>query len=81
MHEPLWDFEIQTDYIVSAKLPEFEIINKKRNCRIVDFTVTADHRLKLKEIEKDKYQDRIRELKRKVEHESDGYTNYNWHFW
>ena len=33
-------------------------------CRIVDFAVSADHRVKLKESEKeDKYQDLARELK------------------
>ena len=37
---------------------------KQSTCRIVDFTVTADHRVKLKESEKkDKYLDLARELK------------------
>ena len=36
---------------------------RKRICRIVDFAVPADHRVKLKESEKkDKYQDLAREL-------------------
>ena len=35
------------------------------NCRIVDFAVPADHRVKLKESEKrDKYLDLARELKK-----------------
>ncbi len=39
--------------------------NKKRNCKIVDFAVPADHRIKLKEREKkDKYLDHARELKK-----------------
>ena len=38
---------------------------KKRNCKIVDFAVPADHRIKLKESEKnDKYLDFARELKK-----------------
>ena len=38
---------------------------KKRTCKIVDFTVPADHRIKLKECEKnDKYLDLDRELKK-----------------
>ena len=38
---------------------------KKRICKIVDFTVRANHRLKLKESEKkDKYLDLARELKK-----------------
>ena len=37
---------------------------KKRICKIVDFTVPADRRIKLKECEKkDKYFDLARELK------------------
>ena len=51
----------------------------KITCRIVDFAVLADHRVKLKEIEKkDKYMDLARELKKVMELESDGDTNYNW---
>ena len=38
---------------------------KKRICKIVDFAVSADHRIKLKECEKkDKYLDLARELKK-----------------
>ena len=56
------------------------IINKKkRTCRIVDFAVPADYRIKLKENEKkDKYQDLA---KKTVEHEGDYYTNCDWCFW
>ena len=43
---------------------------------MVDFVVLADHWVKLKEREKkDKYLDLSRELKKTVEHESDGDTN------
>ena len=38
---------------------------KKRICKIVNFAVPADHRIKLKEFEKkDKYLDLARELKK-----------------
>ena len=38
---------------------------KKKICKIVDFAVPADHRIKLKECEKrDKYLDLVRELKK-----------------
>ena len=63
----LWDFDIQTDQLISARRPDFIIINKKKNriCKIVDFAVLADHRIKLKESKKkDKYQDLARELKK-----------------
>ena len=49
-------------------IPDLIIINnnnKKRICKIVDFAVPADHRIKLKEREKrDKYLDLARELKK-----------------
>ena len=41
---------------------------------MVDFAVPVDHRVKLKESEKDI----ARELKKTVEHESDSDTNFNW---
>ena len=46
--------------------PDLIIINKKKRiCKIVDFAVLADHRIKLKECEKkDKYLDLARELKK-----------------
>ena len=67
MHKLLWDFDIQTDHLFSARQPDLIIINnnKKENFQIVDFTVLADHRIKLKENEKiDKYLDLARELKK-----------------
>ena len=54
---------------------------EKRTCRIVNFAVLPDHRVKLKEsTKKDKYLDLARELKKKkiVEHETDDYTDCNW---
>ena len=58
------NFQIQTDHLTSAKRPDLIIFNKKGiNSRIVDFTVPADHKIKLKESEeKDKYLDFAREL-------------------
>ena len=66
-HKLLWDFEIQTDHLISARRPDLIIINIKKNrtCKIVDFAVPTDHRIKLKESEKkDKYLDLARELKK-----------------
>ena len=63
-----WDFNIQMDHLIPARRPDLIIINnkkKKRTCKIVDFAVLADHRIKLKECEKkDKYHDFARELKK-----------------
>ena len=52
--------------IISARRPDLIIINKeKRICKIVDFAVPADYRIKLKECEKkDKYLDLAKELKK-----------------
>ena len=57
---------IQTDHLISARRLDLIIINKKTKiCKIVDFVVPADHRIKLKECEKrDKYLDLARELKK-----------------
>ena len=54
------------DHLISVRRPDLIIINKKkRTCKIVDFAVPADHRIKLKECEKkDKYLDLARELKK-----------------
>ena len=63
----LWDFDIQTDHLISARRPDLMIINnkKKRTCKIVDLAVPADPRIKLKECEKkDKYHNLARELKK-----------------
>ena len=40
-HKLLWDFDIHTDHLISARRPHLIIINnkKKRNCKIVP----ADH--------------------------------------
>ena len=58
-HKLLWDFDIQTDHLISARRPDLIIINKKKKkekekkiCKIVDIAVPADHRIKLKECEK-----------------------------
>ena len=65
-HKLFWDFDIQTDPLISDRQPDLIVINKKkRTCRIVDFAVSADQRVKLKESEKkDKYLDVTRESKK-----------------
>ena len=65
-HKLLWDFDIHTDHLILARRLDFIIINKKMIiCKIANFAVTADPRIKLKEYEKkDKYLDLARELKK-----------------
>ena len=66
MHKLLCDFNIKTDPLILARRPDLIIINRKNKiCKIVDFAVTADHKIILKESEKkDKYLDLARELKK-----------------
>ena len=64
-------FERQTDHLISVRRPDLRRVNnnnkKERTCWIVDFSVPADHRVKLKESENnDKYLDRASELKKKL---------------
>ena len=65
-HKILWGLEIQTDHLILARRPDLETINtKKRICRIVNFVITADQRMKIKENKRiDKYLDLTRELKK-----------------
>ena len=71
-HKLLWDFDVQTDHVISARRPDLIIKKKKekknkreRICKIVDFAVPADHRINLKECEKkNKYLDLARQLKK-----------------
>ena len=71
-HKLLWDFDVQTDHLISARRPDLIIINnnkkkkkEKRICKILNFAVPVDHRIKLKDREKkDKYLDFARELKK-----------------
>ena len=73
-HKLLWDFNIQTDHLISARRPDLIIINKKKKkkkkkkkriCKIVDFAVPVDNRINLKKCKKkEKYLDLARELKK-----------------
>ena len=70
----LWDFEIQADHLISARQPDQVIESikqkkkrrkEKRTCRLVDFAVPGDQRVKMKESKKrDKSLDFARELKK-----------------
>ena len=62
----LWNLDIQTDHLISAPRIDLITINKKKRiCKIVDFAVPVDHRIKLKECEKkDEYLDLATELKK-----------------
>ena len=77
-HKLLWDFDIHSDHLLSARSPDqMIIIIKKITCKIVDFAVLADLRIKLKECEKkDKYHDLVKELKKTtMERAGDNYNS------
>ena len=68
-HKLQWDFDIHTDHLILARRADLMIINKKKKkkriCKIVNFAIPADHRIKLKECEKkDMHLDLARELKK-----------------
>ena len=85
MQKILWDFEIKTDHLISARRLDLVLNNmKKRIWYRVDFAVSVYYRIKIKDSEKiDKILDLARELKKKkaVEHERDGDANWNWCTW
>ena len=46
----LSDIKIQTDQLIPARLPDLILLSKKkRNCYLMGFAVSADHREKIKE--------------------------------
>ena len=84
-HKLLWGFEVQMDNLISAGGPDLLTVNKKkkkkkRTCRIVNFAVSADPRVKLKESEnKISAETLLENLKEnKLDNESDGDYNCNW---
>ena len=79
-HKILWDFEIQTDHSILAKLATpSDNLKEKRNCNLMNFGVSLDHRVKKKETEKiNKYLDLAREPKKAVLHEGDSDANNSW---
>ena len=75
-HKILWDFEIQTDHLITARRPDLVLINKKkRTCHFVDFAVPADHRVRLKERQ---ILGPGQRTEKTVEHEGESRTNSNW---
>ena len=54
---------------------------KKRICKIDDFTVPTDHRIKLKKCVKNKQPYLAWELKKTMEREGENYTYCDWCFW
>ena len=54
---------MQMDHPIPAKIAGLMLI-KKKNCKLVDFAIPVDHKMKIKENGKtDKYLDLVKELK------------------
>ena len=49
MHEALWDFEIQTDHLISARRPNLVIVDKKKENLPNSRPWQTDHRVKKSE--------------------------------
>ena len=62
----LWDFSIQTDHVIEARIPDMVVVDKKgRSCKITNFAVPGDSRIEEKEKDKiEKYQDLRKELQK-----------------
>ena len=85
-HKLLRDFEILTDHLISARLADIVLVNKKkkkkkrkkkRTCQIVDFVISADHRIQQKKAKREMNTLTLLEnLKKTMEHEYDGDTNF-----
>ena len=68
MHEILCKFEIQTEHLIPSRRPDL-VLNKKNKKahHLMDFTVPAGHKVKIKDNGKiDKYLDFAREQRKKI---------------
>ena len=49
----MWDFSIQTDWVIETCRPDLVVVDKKvRSCKIIDFAVPGDSRIAEKEKDK-----------------------------
>ena len=81
MHKIPFDFEIQTDHLISARQPDLVIVSKKKKKKKKKLPNSELWRPSRpqnnKESEKrDKYLDLARELQKSMVHEGDGYANW-----
>ena len=48
----MWNFDIQTDHVIEARIPDLVVVDKKkRSCKIIDFAVPGDSRIEEKELQ------------------------------
>ena len=72
-HKVLWDFEIQTDRLISARRPDLVIANEKKNDNILNSGLCRPGRLE-SEIKRKREEINI---KRTIENKGDDDTNCN----
>ena len=86
----VWDSKIQKYHLIATRRPDLVIVTppppkkkwKKRKCRMMEFAVVTDHKVRVKENEKrDKYLVVARELEKTMGDEGDSETNCNWCTW
>ena len=51
-HKILWDFEIQTDNPITARKSDLVFITKNQTCPLINFSISVDYKVKMKESEK-----------------------------
>ena len=81
MHKLLWDYDIQTDHLISARQPGQVIVNKKRDLPKRTFCCPGSPLNKIKKW-KPWYKSRLcLRTKKANEFEGDGNTSCNWCTW
>ena len=50
----LWDFETQTDHLISARQSDFVTVNDQKKKKEIKICQIVDHRVKLKKKRKDR---------------------------
>ena len=78
-HNLLWDFDIQTHHLITARRPDLIIINNN-SLRHCGFCCPGWSQSKIERKWKEEQIPRPW-IEETVEHESNGYTNYNWFSW
>ena len=81
-HKIIWDFEIQTDYLILTRRPDQEIIYKMKKEDVPNSELWRSGGSRSENYSKrnegHKYLDLVREQKIAMEYESDGDTNRYW---
>ena len=82
-HKILWNFEIQTDHLISVRKSGLIFTKKKKKKEFVILLILRFQRpqIESKRKWKDKHLDLARELKTTMEREGDSDINCSWHIW